>query len=479
MALFTKIGGMGLLLSLVCSPLWADFSLDQIPPIKDKTPITLVAETGFWTDYLREQMLPAFTRQTGVQVRVVSTPLDDMFALQQDSLQTAKGNYDLLTMEAGWAKEWAANGYTVPLEELANLYDPGGTQAMSHYLEPYYPALLSILSYHGEVHAIPYNNYVMGNHYRRDLFEHPDEQRAFSKRFGYPLAPPSTLAQLRDIAAFFTRKAGDSLAGKRLDYPFYGVALMSGDRPHINDEFSAMLWSEGDNWFAPVYDSNGEVHHFDVSRNLEKKIKVAALYQDLKNFAVPADDNFAFNEAADALANGRTAMWPFAYNNLWYKSAAVEQRIEGAVLDVAQVPGGHPYVGAYAFAVSYDSRNPEAAYWLLKYMGSYQAQYDYAMGGGNPCRMDVATHTDFQKPDLKAIGGAFLASHQANLGWGDGVHKLGHFTSSAMGQIYPELAKSCFAVSRNPARAGQYFGELNQTILRLQNTFGEKAALER
>lgn len=479
MTIITKIGGMGLLLSLVCSPSWADFSLEQIPPIKDKTPITLVAETGFWTDYLREQMLPQFTAHTGVQVRVVSTTLDDMFELQQSSLENAQGKYDLLSMEAGWAKEWAANGFTVPLEELASLYDPGGTQAMSHYLEPYYPALLSILSYHGEVHAIPYNNYVMGNHYRRDLFEHPNEQADFAKRFGYPLAPPKDLEQLKDMAAFFTRKTGENLAGKPLTQPFYGLALMSGDRPHINDEFSAMIWSQGDTWFSPVNNNEGQLDHFDVSRDLSTKVRVAKLYQELSQYAVPADENFAFSEAASAVANNQVAMWPFAYNNLWYQSAVVETKVKGAVLDVAQVPGGKPYFGAYAFAVSYDSRNPQAAYWLLKYMGSFQAQYDYAMGGGNPCRMDVATHADFQKPELKAIGGAFLASHEANKSWGSDVTRVGHFTSTAMGQIYPNLARSCFAASRNSARAAQIFGELNQTILKLQNTHGEKAALEK
>ncbi|WP_258405384.1 extracellular solute-binding protein [Shewanella sp. FJAT-52076] len=479
MALSPKFSSVGILLFLTSTSLWAEFSLSEIPPISNKTPITLVAETGFWTDYLQTQMLPAFTMQTGIDVKVVSTPLDNMFSLQQTSLRMAKGEFDLLSMEAGWAKEWAANGYTVPLEELAGLYDPGGAKAMAHYLEPYYPALLSILSYRGEVHAIPYNNYVMGNHFRRDLFENADEKTHFAERYGYPLEAPTTLAQLKDIAEFFTRKPGDLLAGKLLKQPFYGVALMSGNKPHINDEFSAILWSMGGRWLTPVYEDNGRLHHFDVSRSLEKKLQVADYYQSLKRFAIPADDAFAFNEAADALANGRVAMWPFAYNNLWYKSAVVEKKVEGARLGVAQVAGGKPYVGAYAFAVSYDSRNPEAAYWLLKYMGSFQAQYDYAMGGGNPCRMDVATHTDFQNPALKAIGGAFLASHQANLAWAGEIRTMGHFTSSVMGQIYPELAKTCFAVSRQPNHASQYFGELNHTILELQNSQGETAAMEK
>lgn len=70
---------------------------------------------------------------------MVSTELELMFNLQTQALKQGEGTYHLLTMEAGWAKEWASNGYTVPLLELAKLYDPDGEKAMEWYLEPYYP----------------------------------------------------------------------------------------------------------------------------------------------------------------------------------------------------------------------------------------------------------------------------------------------------------------------------------------------------
>ena len=51
-----------------------EFSLAQIPPLTNKTPITLVAER-VWTDYLIQEMLPKFTEKTGVKVQVISTGL--------------------------------------------------------------------------------------------------------------------------------------------------------------------------------------------------------------------------------------------------------------------------------------------------------------------------------------------------------------------------------------------------------------------
>ncbi len=457
----------------------AKFTLEKIPPLTNKQEITLVAEEGFWTDYLRQQVLPKFSAQTGVPVNVVTASLDNMYHLQTQSLKNGLGKYDLLTMEAGWAKEWASNGYTVPLIELARLYDPDGEQAMMNYLEPYYKSLLAILSYRGELHSIPYNNYVMGNHYRQDLFEHPQEKANFSKQYGYPLSPPATLAQLRDTAEFFTRSKGQSLAGKTLQHHFYGLALMSGNRPHINDEFSSMLWSQNTNWFTPKYDDKQQLTHFELSMQNANALRIAQLYHELKTFAPPADASYAFLEASSALNSGQVAMWPFAYNNLWKESVKVESNIPDAKLAVAQVPGGHPYNGAYAFAVSFDSKNPQAAYWLLKYMGSYEAQLAYAMGGGNPCRQDVVQADIFKQEQYRSIAGAFQASHEANLSWSTKVLGKGHFTSTAMGQIYPELTRACYDISRYPALANDRLLKLNNKIKALQNRYGERPIVEK
>lgn len=469
---------IGFGLTLV-TPLKAEFSLAQIPPLTNKTPITLVAEKGFWTDYLTQEMLPRFTAKTGVSVKVVSTELELMFNLQTQALKQGEGTYDLLTMEAGWAKEWASNGYTVPLLELAKLYDPDGEKAMEWYLEPYYPSLLNILSYSGEIHAIPYNNYVMGSHYREDLFNHPTEQARFLERFGYPLTPAKTPEELLDQAMFFTRKAGSELGGKTLSHDFYGLALMSGNKPHINDEFSSILWSQGGAWMWPRFNNQQKITHFEVPMINHEAIRTAEIYRKLMAYSVPANEQFAFNEAANAIATGQAAIWPFAYNNLWPISFRVEKNIPGARLAVAQVPGGHPYNGAYAFAVSYDSKNPQAAYWLLKYMGTYEAQYAYALGGGNPCRMDVVTAPEFNKEALREIAGAFNASHIANLFWSTKVLTFGHFTTTAMGQIYPELTQACYAASHKTTDSTDIFSKLSTKIKNLQNTYGEVPAIDK
>ncbi|WP_087020766.1 ABC transporter substrate-binding protein [Thaumasiovibrio subtropicus] len=447
----------------------------ELPTIDNKTPITLVAEEGFWTDYLNEHIVRDFTKATGVEVTVHTASLSDMYQLQTDSMLNGMGKYDVVTIEAGWAKEWAANGYTIPVKALIDEYDPQYSASLSQLTENYYPALLKILSYRGELHSLPYNSYVMGNHFRQDLFEHEGEQEDFLAKFGYPLQPPMSLMQLKDVAEFFTRDAGKALAGKRLEKPFYGVALMSGNRPHVNDELSSILWGMDGKWFVPEFRGQ-ELIGFHLRTNTAAALHAAQYYRDLTAFAVPADESFAFLEAADALRNGDTAMAPFLYNNLWAITGEVNKAVKGGKLGITTVAGGRPYHGAYAFAVSYDSKNPEAAYWLLKYVSSFESQLAYAKAGGNPCRLDVVRYLIDSLPKGAAQRQALISSYQSDTNWQRDIHLYGHFTSTAMGTIYPMLVRAAYRIASGEDIEATLHS-LSVQITTLQNLYGEEAML--
>lgn len=455
------------------------FKLTDIPAINNKQAISLVAEKGFWTEHLKKELLPKFTQHTGIPVTLIPMSLGEMYQTQTNTLINGEGKYDLLTMEAGWSKEWATNGFTVPLDKLANKFDSERLEGINTHLSSFYPNLLQILSYKGQFHSIPYNNYTMANHYRQDLFEHPAEKSAFKKNYGYALSPPKSLNNLIDVARFFTRTKGEYLAGKELKHNFYGLTLMSGNKPHINDEFSSLLWGLGGSWFTPVYNDVGVIKHFIIDANSSKALEAANAYLNLLDFAVPADENYAFLESAQALATNQTAMWPFAYNNLWSISAQVEKNIADAKIGISSSPLGKPYTGAYALAVAYDSKNPEAAYWLLKYITSFEGQLAYAKGGGNPCRLDVALLEQFSSKKMYSLSGSFQQNHQDNLAWSDKVLTLGHFTSTAMGKIYPELMKTAYLIRSKKLTPKRALDQLQVKIFELQNLYGEIAAFNK
>jgi multiple sugar transport system substrate-binding protein len=446
-----------------------------IPKIKNKTVITIVVEKGHWTKYLKEKLSLSFTKMTEVPVNIVEVSLKDMHKLQEDSLINAKGDYDLLSLEVGWAKEWAAKGYTISLNELATQYNKSKSN-WNRYLKSFYPSLLEILKYQNQLHSIPYNTYVMGNHYRLDLFDNKIEQESFKLRYKYVLEPPKTLSQLKDVAEFFTRKKGELLKGEMLNKDFYGVTLMSGNKPHINDEWSSILWAMGGYWFKPNY-LNDILLSFRLPKDYELIKKSAHYYLDLKKFAFPANKNFAFFESANALASGDVAMWPFAYNNLWSISSKLNSKDPNQKFAISDTPGGKPYTGAYSFAVSYDSNNPEAAFWFLRFMTSKAGQMDYAKGGGNPTRVDVNLElyadSKLNQPQLYSL----KSTLKANSLWNKNIKKYGHFTSTAMGTIYPLLAHYTYLISSKELDVEKGIIQLIKEIREAQNKYGEKAML--
>ena len=187
-----------------------------------------------------------------------------MFRLQTQVLAGANSAYDVISVDTEWAREWSAAGYTVPLQDLAAEFEPDGVEAFAEFLSPYYDALKEMLTYRGKLHALPYANYTMGLHYRRDLFHHPDEKATFLARYGYALRPPRTLPELLDIAKFFTRLPGEMLAGRVLEESFYGVTLMAGETGNIKGELSALIWGLGGRWLRPVRHMQGNVQGYRI-----------------------------------------------------------------------------------------------------------------------------------------------------------------------------------------------------------------------
>lgn len=112
---------IAVLLANVC--LQAHAGVSDFPIISNKRIINVVLEKGHWTEYVKKNLAPEFTKQTGVKVNIIELKLADMLEVQVESFVNASAKYDVVTLEAGWAKEWAAKGYTRPLNTLANKFD--------------------------------------------------------------------------------------------------------------------------------------------------------------------------------------------------------------------------------------------------------------------------------------------------------------------------------------------------------------------
>ena len=425
--------------ALLPLPAWSNdgFMLSDVPEIESKKPIHVALEAGGAADLIIPY-LQRFSDATGVPVTSESMVFATLYSKEVVELQGRTGAYDVVVTETSWTNEW--KDYLFPIKELAMMYDPAGKAGLNKYLAGHDPGLLRMASSRdGTLVGVPYYTYTQISIYRQDFFEDPGEKDAFKKKYGYELAPATEWEQLRDQAEFFTRKKGEKLKGKTLDHDFYGTSLMAGRYPHVQDELAAMIWSKGAHWASPVRE-DGKLVGFTITDKDKEVMKWAfGLYQELMEYSPPGTENAFWDFATAQFVEGNTAIIPLMYNGLWNWASDVADKVPGARANAAPVVGRRPYTGAFHFAPSRDSRNPEAAYWLLKYIGSYATQKEMIEGGWAGTNVDVLSENDKTiSKKYKEYGWIKPTIDQWSVQAPD-INDYLHFNSTAFGKLYEQM----------------------------------------
>jgi len=243
--------------------------------------------------------------------------------------------------------------------------------------------------------------------YRYDIFSDPGERENFKAEYGYDLPVeyedwyPAQVdwTQVRDIAKFFTRKAGDELAGKKLEEDFYGIGLhWSKAYDAIGCHFSTLLACWGEYWWDPV---TGEVEGI---LNSDRAVKALEFYKEMINYAPPNALELWFDEVNSVMQAGRIAMiynWAGFQPSLFDPSAS-------KVYDKLKVvpPPGHlgddgkfrrySNIGGQPMCVNAHSPHAEEALAFMKFWFEPEQQKMWAEGGGGVCLRDIV-NTDWFK----------------------------------------------------------------------------------
>ncbi|MCZ7546004.1 MAG: extracellular solute-binding protein [Anaerolineae bacterium] len=177
---------------------------------------------------------------------------------------------------------------------------------------------------------------------------------------------PETWDEWLEAAEFFTRKAGDTLAGETLEQDFYGLA-----------EFGRRSYSWA--WYMNRAASAG-VTYFDENMVplINSPEAVAALQNmvDGLQFAPPDVLNFGYDELRDVFIQGRAAM-VVQWTDVPKKAADPSQSVIVGNVGVGRVPGtvvGDEVVHrsmmpvGRVVGVAADSDVPEAAYCVAKHI---------------------------------------------------------------------------------------------------------------
>jgi multiple sugar transport system substrate-binding protein len=206
-------------------------------------------------------------------------------------------------------------------------------------------------------------------YYRTDLFNDPKEQEAFRKKYGYELNPPENWKQWRDIAEFFTRPPD-----------LYGFVFTGKEEALTGTIYEATV-AAGGNFFdedwKPIFNEppgvNALSHYVDLYRS---------------GFTPEGVPTYLWDEVSSVFREGLIAFhfdWPG-----WY--TLVKESKVGNKFDLALYPFGPAGIravwsGSHAFGINKYSKNKEAAWALIDFLTSAEAQYyESTKTGALPCR---------------------------------------------------------------------------------------------
>ena len=238
-------------------------------------------------DYLAE-LVKDYETETGIKVNVLQEPWGSFGTLFNSEMAAQGTNYDMVVGDSQWIGTSSSQGHYVEMTDFLNdnnLTDTVTEATLTYYGE--YPPES------GTYWAYPTEGDANGWVYRKDLFEDPDEMAAFEAEYGYPLAPPETMAQLMDIAKFFTRP----------DEGLYGSAIYTQvDYDALVMGTQNMLFSFGADWHDENWNPEGSVNSPEAVASLE-------YYKELYECCQPPGmSNAFFAEVNDAMIGGQAAM---------------------------------------------------------------------------------------------------------------------------------------------------------------------------
>ena len=330
------------------------------------------------------KLVPQFTEETGIEVDYQLLNHFEVINKGQADLLSGRGAYDGVMLHSAQTGLLLDAGVLRPID--AYLKDSKLTSPDIDTADFIEPAWSTTAKHKGATYGLPAWNYNVVYWARDDLLSHPEEQANFKAKFGYDLGVPATMQQMRDIAEFFTRKAGEQLAGKSLDGDFYGIGL---EGIKGGTTWGTMWNSFLKNWGGDIFDENG-----NPSVDTPENRAAMQFWGDLWKFGPPGTAETSLLDVPTLVGTGVVAQ-AVAWSDF---ALGVDQ------------PGNSEFAGKFTYAamppntgysgprsaegapsiivIGNASKNPEAAYLFLQWMSDKQTQAKFAdtLGGGVPIR---------------------------------------------------------------------------------------------
>lgn len=230
--------------------------------------------------------------------------------------------------------------------------------------------------------ALPAFGDVVGWTYRRDWFERPELQAEFKERHGRDLGVPGTLAELKDIAAFFQ---GREIDGRTV----YGAAIYT----ERGSEGITMGVTNALYNYGFQYENPDEPYQLDGFVNSPEAVAGLEFYKELYDCCTPPGSSDWYMSAnIDAYKSGQVALqMNFAF--IW-PGVHADPNVGGdrsGYFPNPAGPGGHfAQLGGQGISVVAYSDNQDAALEYIEWFAQPEIQAKWwALGGYSALRAVV------------------------------------------------------------------------------------------
>ncbi len=329
--------------------------------VAQDTTIRWALHPGEEADAVINYFAPKYEEETGIRVEGEILPPDQLRDRMSIEAIGNTGRWDMGYHSPGWFGSFADH-----VIDLTPLIEEYGFD-VSAYPDLVVESHMRSSARPGEYIALPTTPAAPMLIGRKVFFEHPDEQAAFEEQYGRPLEMPQTFSELREVAEFFTRDAGETVAGETLERSLHGWADALGSGSGIARSFIVMLYSTGiQGWNE---DFEPDVDHPIVA-------EVAEYFVDLAQSTAPREaQNWDFLEGLDYFRDGRLAMatmWPQGVGTVEDPSGHAAGNVAYQPLPVwednlAGYDQGVPFLGGGGVFI-FDTPNSEEAFKFLHWM---------------------------------------------------------------------------------------------------------------
>ncbi|MFY9714137.1 MAG: sugar ABC transporter substrate-binding protein [Microbacterium sp.] len=330
--------------------------------------LTVVVEGGGKAEL--QPIAALYTEETGTEVKLVELPYAGLYDRVSSELKAGSPSFDVAALDAIWLTAFAPG--LAPINELF-------TDDVKSDL---FGGLVSEAQVDGEFVGMPVwtNSEIL--FYRTDLFEDPKNMSDFEAKYGYPLVPPTTWEQYKDVAEFFTR---DTDGDGKTD--LYGTDVKGA----VETEWLATVSQAGEEHMV----LDAETNEVTVADDAHK----AALeyYVSLLPYAPSGAAQLDWAGSQNLFYQGQLAMmrfWGHAYRQTPDDSAVKDD------IGVAPMIGGSGGVagvpGAWYLSAPSTGKNPEAAKDFIRFAYEHNAlSADSSLGL-------VARKSAFESKDAEA-----------------------------------------------------------------------------